>query len=426
MSNNALDILKDRGFFKQCTDEEALRKAFDEGAVSAYVGFDPTGDSLHVGHLFPLMALIHLERMGHRPIVVLGGGTALIGDPSGKSEMRQMLTTEQIKKNIEKFQGVMGRLLHFEEGKSRVVDNAEWLTGLNYIEFLRDVGRHFSVNRMLSAEAYKMRLEKGLSFIEFNYQILQAYDFMELNKRYGCTVQMGGDDQWGNILAGVDLTRRLNSDLVFGLTFPLQLTATGEKMGKTAGGAVWLEADKLKPYDYYQYWVNTHDDDVERILGLFTFLPMDEIRAVASLEGADLNVAKSILAYEATAVVHGKQAATSAHAAAQGAFGGRAIPTGILPSSDVSRKASADAEQIPTTEVELSSLEAGILLADLMLNTGLSASKSAARRLIEQGAVRLNDERVSDTAYQVSLRDFNDSILLVRAGKKKFHRVVLA
>ncbi len=426
MTQNAYDVLRDRGFIQQCTDEEEVREAFAKGPVSAYVGYDPTADSLHVGHLFTLMALMHLERLGHRPIVVLGGGTAMVGDPSGKTDMRQMLSKEDIESNVEKFRGVMGRLLDFEGGQSLIVDNSEWLLELNYIEFLRRVGRHFSVNRMLSAEAYKLRLERGLSFIEFNYQILQAYDFMELNKRHGCTMQLGGDDQWGNILAGVDLTRRLNRAQVYGLTFPLLMNAAGEKMGKTASGAVWLESHRLKPYDYYQYWVNVHDDDVERLCGFFTFLPMEEIRKISELEGAHLNSAKSILAYEATALVHGEEEANKAHAAAQGAFGGREIPSQILPSSTVPRKAKADSEQIPTTSMAESAFEGdGLPLADLMLDIAMVDSKSAARRLIKQGAVRTNDQKINEVNQVLTSASFVDGTLLIRAGKKKFHRVVL-
>lgn len=425
MNANAFDILKDRGFVQQATDEAAIRELFAAGRVTAYVGYDPTADSLHVGHLFTLMSLMHLERLGHRPVVVLGGGTAMVGDPSGKTELRQMLGREDILANTAAIRGQVGKLLDLEGGKTLLVDNAEWLLGLRYIDFLRDIGRHFSVNRMLSAEAYKLRMERGLSFIEFNYQLLQAYDFVELCRRYDCRLQMGGDDQWANILAGVDLVRRLERKEVFGLTFPLQLTATGEKMGKTAAGAVWLDPDKLAPYDYYQYWVNTHDLDVTRMLAFFTFLPMDEIRAVAGLQGADLNAAKSVLAYEATKIVHGAEAARQAHQAAQAAFGGRRLSSEILPSSDVAREAVADAEQIPTLSVQRSELDGGLMLVDLLVRAGLAESKGAARRLIQQGAIKLNDAKAADERYQVGLGDFSAEVLTLRAGKKRVHRVVL-
>ncbi|MEO1481827.1 MAG: tyrosine--tRNA ligase [Myxococcota bacterium] len=420
--SNVFDTLRERGFIQQTTDEDAVRHAFAENSVVAYVGYDPTADSLHVGHLFTLMALTHLERAGHQPIVVLGGGTAMVGDPSGKTEMRQMMTKETIEANVETIRGQVGRLLDVG-GRTRVVNNAEWLLELNYVEFLRDIGRHFSVNKMLAAEAYKRRLEKGLSFIEFSYQLFQAYDFLELSRRHDCTLQMGGDDQWGNILAGVDLVRRLERKQVQGLTFPLLTTATGEKMGKTAAGAVWLTPDRLPVYDYYQYWVNAHDDDVTKLLKIFTYLPVAEIDAVAALSGAELNAAKSVLAFEATSVVHGEAAATEAHMAALGAFGGRTIDGTILPSSTVPRRASGDAAAIPTTTVSVG--VDGLPLVELMVSGGLADSKSAARRLIKQGAVKLDDAKVTDEQYRVSAERLEGEPLTVRAGKKKIHRFKL-
>jgi len=369
---------------------------------------------------------MHLERLGHRPLVVVGGATAMVGDPSGKTEMRQMMTRETIDGNVEAIKAQLGRFLDFDSGKSILVNNADWLLEFNYIEFLRDVGSHFSVNRMLSAEAYKQRLERGLSFIEFNYQILQAYDFRELHRRHGCTLQMGGDDQWGNILAGVDLTRRMDSKQVQGLTFPLLLTAAGEKMGKTAKGALWLDPEKLSPYEFYQYWVNIHDADVEKTLGFLTFLPMDEVRSVSSLEGRDLNTAKSILAYEVTALVHGEEEARRAHKSAVGAFGARELPKNILPSSKVERNVGSDVSDIPTTELSATALKEGVQLVSLLVDTGLAQSKSAARRLVGQGAVRVNDTRIQEIDYSVTGGDFTDSALTLRAGKKKVHRLILA
>ncbi|MEO0814025.1 MAG: tyrosine--tRNA ligase, partial [Myxococcota bacterium] len=414
---NVFDTLKERGFVQQSTDESAVRDALGaETPVTIYVGYDPTADSLHVGHLFTLMALTHLERAGHRPVVVLGGGTAMVGDPSGKTEMRKMISRETIEANVAELKTQMGALLDVG-GKTRVVDNAEWLLPLNYIDFLRDIGRYFSVNKMLSAEAYRIRLEKGLSFIEFNYQLLQAYDYLELHRRYGCTLQAGGDDQWGNILAGVDLVRRLEQSQVHGLTFPLLTTATGEKMGKTAAGAVWIAQERLPVYEYYQYWVNAHDDDVEKLLAIFTYLPMEEIRAVSSLDGAELNAAKSILAFEATRVVHGEEAAQKAHAAAQGAFGGRALPGSVLPSSSVPRSVSSDADSIPTTDLPAESATEGLSLIDAMVLGGLVDSKSNARRLIRQGAVRLGEEKVSDERLALNAEHFAAGPLTVRAGK---------
>ncbi len=422
---NAYDVLAERGFVQQCTDEDAVRALFAEGPVTAYIGYDPTATSLHIGNLFVTMALMHLERLGHRPLVVVGGATAMVGDPSGKTEMRQMMTTETISDNVAALKKQLGRFLDFDSGKSLLVNNADWLMEFNYIEFLRDVGRHFSVNRMLSAEAYKQRLERGLSFIEFNYQILQAYDFRELRQRYGCTLQMGGDDQWGNIVAGVDLARRMDGNQVQGLTFPLLLTSAGEKMGKTAKGALWLDADRLSPYDFYQYWVNVDDADVEKTLAFLTFLPMEEIRSVGGLEGRDLNVAKSILAYEVTALVHGEEQAQRAHKAALGAFGARELPKEILPSSKVERNVTADVSEIPTTHISQADLDAGLLLVGVMVDIGLAQSKSAARRLVGQGAVRVNDTRIETIDYSLTGNDFAESAATLRAGKKKIHRLVL-
>ncbi len=425
MSKNPYDILKERGFFAQVTDEEAVRKLLGTGSVKVYVGYDPTADSLHVGHLYTVMALKHLEDLGHVPVVVLGGGTARVGDPSGKTELRQMITAEAINANAAGMEAQISKLLDVEGGKSLVVDNSEWLMELSYIDFLRDIGRHFSVNRMLAAEAYKQRLERGLSFIEFNYQLLQAYDFLELLRRYDCRLQMGGDDQWGNILAGTELCRRVEHKEVEGLTFPLLMNAAGEKMGKTAGGAVWLDPERLSPYDYYQYWVNVHDDDLARLLGLFTFLPMPEIEDVKKLDGADLNAAKSILAWEATRFVHGEEEAQKAHAAAQGAFGGREIQASILPSSKVQRLSAANITEIPTTVLDEVALKEGVPIADLMVQGALADSKGAARRLVKQGAVRLGDEKVTDERYTVKASDLVDGEMILRAGKKKVHRFTL-
>lgn len=420
------DVLLARGFVQQVTDEAAVRQLFAAGPVTAYIGYDPTAVSLHVGNLVTLMALKHLERHGHRPLVLLGGATAMVGDPSGKTQLRQMLTPDQITENTAGVVGQIGRFLNVHGGNTRVVNNADWLLGLQYIAFLRDVGRHFSVNRMLSAEAYKQRLERGLSFIELNYQILQAYDFVELARRYNCCLQMGGDDQWGNIVAGVDLCRRIAQKEVQGLTFPLLLTATGQKMGKTESGAIWLDPERVSPFAYYQYWINVHDDDVARMLGYFTFLPMDEIAVVRQMAGGiALNMAKAILAYEATALAHGENAAREAHQAAQGAFGGRAIDAGLLPSSHVPRAAGADVEQIPTTSLTRSGLQEGVAVVDLLVQSGLAESKKQARRLIEQGGVRLGEDKVEQMDRMVTLADFADEAVTLRAGKKKIHRFKL-
>ena len=425
MQRNAYDVLRERDFVQQVTDDRAVHRHFAENTVTVYTGYDPTADSLHVGHLFTLMALKHLEMNGHRPIVVLGGGTAMVGDPSGKTELRQMLSRETIQENVRKIAGQIDGLLDVAGGKTRVVDNAEWLLELNYIDFLRDIGRHFSVNRMLAAESYKIRLEKGLSFIEFNYQLLQAYDFLQLSQRYDCTMQMGGDDQWGNILAGIDLIRRVDQKLVHGATFPLLLTATGEKMGKTAAGAVWLSAERLAPYDYFQYWVNCHDDDVVRLLKFFTLLPVAEIEKVRALQDADINQAKFILAYEATALIHGKDEATRALRAARGGFGSRAISDALLPSSAIPRAIEADLSELPTTRLDAANLSTGIPLMDLLVRAGFAKSKSAARRLIEQGGVRIHQTRITDAFHQVRDGDMVDGEIILRSGKKNIHRLVV-
>lgn len=421
---NVYDTLEERGFVAQVTDQEAVRELLGGPPITVYIGYDPTARSLHVGNLFTMMGLAHLERAGHRCIALLGGGTAMVGDPSGKTEMRKLLSPEDISTNAELIKSQLGTVLDVSGGKTLVVNNAEWLLSLSYIEFLREVGRHFSVNRMLAAEAYKQRLERGLSFIEFNYQLLQAYDYVELRRRYNCRLQMGGDDQWGNILAGVDLNRRMDAELVHGLTFPLQLTATGEKMGKTATGAVWLSAELLSPYEYYQYWVNAHDQDVQKYLGFFTFLPMDEVRQVSAMEGAEINVAKSVLAYEATKIVHGEEKARESHRAAMAGFGGRELPAHILPSSTVPRAAAADVTQLPTLELTKEQLQAGISILDVMVQCELAKSKGEARRLITQGAIKLGHEKITDQLRNLTLDDFPEGAVLLRAGKKRLHRLV--
>lgn len=401
-------ILRERGFVQQVTDEAAIAQALRAGPVTFYAGFDPTAASLHIGSMVPLMAMAHLARAGHRPIAVLGGGTAMVGDPSGKTEMRQLLTTETIAQNRK---GIEPQVRHFVASApdAVVVDNGEWLLGLRYLDFLRDIGRHFSVNRMLAAEAYKMRLEKGLSFIEFNYQILQAYDFLVLFRSHGCTLQIGGDDQWGNILAGTDLIRRLEHKEAFGLTFPLLTTATGAKMGKTASGAVWLSAERTSPFDFYQYWVNTDDRDVERFLKLFTFLPLSEIASYARLEGAEIRQAKQALAFEVTKIVHGQTAAEEAQRGAAAAFGG-----------------GGGGELVPTHELTAVELREGIKVVDLLAASGLAASKSVARRLVAQGGVRLGDAKVADVEQMVRAGDVPEDGVLLHAGKKHLRRIVAA
>lgn len=404
----AFDILQERGFVSQVTDEEAIRRAFDTETVTCYIGFDPTARSLHVGNLVQIMMLAHIERSGHRPIALVGGGTAMIGDPSGKDELRRMLTTEAIDDNIAWIKRQLGKYLDFESGATVMVDNAEWLRQLNYIEFLREIGMHFSVNRMLTAEAYKTRMETGLTFLEFNYQILQSYDFLMLHRNYNCSMQLGGDDQWGNIVAGVDLIRRKDRASAQAITSPLITTSDGKKMGKTADGAIWLSADMLSPYDYYQFWVNTDDRDVGRFLALFTFLPMDEIQKLASLEGADIRQAKAVLAYEATKITHGEKEAESAQQASQSAFSG----------------ASDGSDNLPTTEIDQTRLAEGINVIDLFVETKLGQSKSEVRRLIQQGGASINGERVPDINLTITPDHLDDGAILLRAGKKRYHRVV--
>jgi tyrosyl-tRNA synthetase len=408
MSETAYDVLLRRGFVAQSTDPDSLRQTLSEGPITFYVGFDSTATSLHAGSLVPIMAMMHLQRAGHRAIALVGGGTTMVGDPSGRTEMRQMLSEDEIRANGARIHAQLGRYLHFDQPRALALDNADWLLPLKYITFLREIGVHFSVNRMLAAEAYKQRLERGLSFIEFNYQLLQAYDYLTLHRDYGCALQMGGDDQWGNILAGVDLIRRVEGASVHALTFPLLTTASGAKMGKTAGGAVWLDPELLEPFEFYQYWINCDDRDVKRFLMLFTFLPLDEIERLARLSGADIRQAKRVLAYEATKITHGEAAAREAESAAEAVFG------------DV-----GDLEGIPTTEKPAAELSEGIPLTTLMADVGLTRSRGEARRMIEQGGAYVNDERVSDVNYVVGQADLTAQGILLRAGKKRYHRLVV-
>jgi tyrosyl-tRNA synthetase len=419
VNGNVYDELKARGFVAQVSDEDAVRRMLGANAVTFYVGFDSTATSLHAGSLVPIMAMVHLRRAGHRAIAVVGSGTTMVGDPSGKTEMRQMLDEATIRAQGQAILIQLARYLHFDGALAIAVDNADWLLPLNYIEFLRDIGRHFSVNRMLAAEAYRLRLEKGLSFIEFNYQLLQAYDYLTLYRKYGCTLQMGGDDQWGNILAGVDLIRRVEGGAAEALTFPLLTTASGAKMGKTAQGAVWLDPGQFSPYDFYQYWVDCDDRDVGRFLRVFTLLPLDEIRRLEALEGSGVNEAKRALAFEATKITHGELEAEKARQAAAAAFGGKA--TGAGGASGVT----GDVTTLPTTAVPRSRLEAGIAPAGLFAEVGLTPSRKEAKRMIEQGGLYVNDERIDSVERLITLADLGpDGGLLLKAGKKKVHRVV--
>jgi tyrosyl-tRNA synthetase len=424
---NLVDTLRERGFIEQTTHDAELRQFFDSQRVTGYIGFDPTASSLHIGSLVPIMALAHLQRAGHRPIALVGGGTGMVGDPSGKTEMRKMLTLEEIERNVAGIKQQLSHFLDFSGGRALLLNNAEWLTRLAYIPFLREIGRHFSVNRMIKAESYKMRLdsEEGLSFIEFNYQVLQAYDFLELVRRHDCRLQMGGSDQWGNIVAGVELIRRAAQQAAFGITFPLITTSSGAKMGKTAKGAVWLDPARTSPYEYYQYWINTDDRDVERFLCLFTFLPLNEIRTVAHMQGAVLNAAKAVLAFEATALAHGREEALLALKGAQRLFGGREVPEAILPSSAIPRSGAGDEEAaVPVAMVRREKLQQGIPAFRLFQEVGLASSGAAARRLIDQGGAYVNGERIDGYDRLITVADLKgDDGLVLRCGKKKYRQV---
>ena len=408
---NVFETLKERGFVQQCSNTTEIARLLSEKKIAYYVGFDATADSFHVGSLVPIMAMAHLQRAGHTPIAIIGGGTTMIGDPSGKTTIRQMLLRETIEANGDGLLSQLKRYLNFSDEGGIFLNNADWLLPLNYIEFLRDIGRHFRVNEMIRAEAYRQRLEReeGLSFIEFNYQLLQAYDFLHLFRQHGCVLQLGGDDQWGNILAGVDLVRRLEGKTVHAMTFPLLTTASGEKMGKTADGAVWLDANRTPPYEFYQYWVNVDDRDVRRFLACFTLLPMEEVKRLGGLKSELIREAKEALAYEVTKLAHGATEAENARTASRAAFGAEGI----------------DLSAIPTTTIDADRLEAGVPIVDLFCEVGLGSSKSAVRRLIQQGGAYVNGKQVKETDAIVTERHIDDGALLLRHGKKRFRRVII-
>lgn len=405
MSDNVYDVLLERGFIEQATHEEEIRELLGKERVTFYIGFDATADSLTAGHFLTVMAMMHMQRAGHRPIALLGGGTTMIGDPSGKSDMRSIMTRETIQHNADCFYKQLSKFIDFDNDNAIIANNADWLLDLNYVEFLREVGVHFSVNKMLTADCYKQRMEKGLTFFEFNYMLMQSYDFLVLNKKYGCTLELGGSDQWSNILGGVDLIRRKEQKPAYGLTFKLLTTSEGIKMGKTMKGAVWLDPEKTSPYEFYQYWRNIEDVKVEECLGLLTFLPMDEVRRLGALQGAEINHAKEVLAYEITKIVHGEEEANKAQEAARALFAG-----GVL------------SENMPTTTYSLEVFEEGIDLITLMIDAKMATSRSDARRNIEQGGVSVNDEKVTDFSRKFTPADFNsDAALLVKKGKKVYH-----
>ncbi len=402
-----LDVLKERGFVAQVTFEEDLYKQLEQ-PTTFYVGFDPTADSLHIGHYIPIMAMAHMQRAGHRPIALMGGGTGMIGDPSGKSDLRKVLTVDDIDHNVESIKKQMSRFLDFSEGKAMIANNADWLRNLNYIDFMREIGVYFSVNRMLTAECYKKRLEKGLTFLEFTYMLMQSYDFLELYRRYGCRLQLGGDDQWSNMLGGADLIRRKERQDAYALTFQLLLTHDGRKMGKTEAGALWLDAERTSPYDFYQYWRNVDDQDVQKCLALLTFLPMDEVRRLGELRDSGINEAKKVLAFEVTKLVHGEEEARKAQEAAASLFGGGAL-----------------SGSVPTTEITAAQLEEDGRVTTIAFLCGLCASKGEARKLVQGGGLTIGEEKVTDVNAVLTAEQIGGEGVLLRKGKKSYHRVVL-
>ena len=407
MERNVYDVLTERGFLKQCSHPEELRELLGREKVTFYIGFDPTADSLHIGHYVALMSMAHMQRAGHRPIVLLGNGTAFIGDPSGKTDMRSMMSKEQLSYNAACFQKQMSRLLEFGEGKAQIVYNGEWLYPLNFLDFMRDIGVYFSVNRMLTAECYKQRMERGLTFFEMGYMLMQSYDFLELNRRLGCVLQMGGDDQWSNILSGADLIRRKEQKPAFALTTALLTTSDGKKMGKTEKGAIWLDKEKCSVYDFYQYWRNVGDQDVEKCLALLTFLPMEEVRRLGALPGEQINEAKRVLAYTLTAQVHGEEEAKTAQTAAEALFAGGADQSGI-----------------PTCELSPEDIAAsGLRIADIMVLSKLAVSKSDARRLIEGGGVFVGEGKVESVTAALDASQVEGEGVIIRKGKKSYCRI---
>lgn len=405
---NVYDILMERGFIEQVTHEEEVKELLSKPGVPFYVGFDPTADSLHVGHFVQIMVMMHMQKAGHIPIALVGGGTAKIGDPSGRTDMRQMLTDEALEKNVQGLKSQMEKYLVLDGVKGHLANNGDWLDQLSYVPFIREIGSKFSVNRMLTAECFKQRMEKGLSFLEFNYMIMQAYDFLELNRRFNCQLELGGNDQWSNIIAGVDLVRRMESKSVFGLTFKLLLTSTGVKMGKSQNGAVWIDPDKTSPFELFQYLRNVEDADVENCMKLLTFLPLEEIAALTAIKGSEINKAKEILAFEFTKIVHGEEEAQKALEAARALFAGGGA-----------------SENVPSSDMAASEFETPMLVLDLLLKVGLVPSKSEGRRMMVQNGISINGTVVSDPAAVVALNDFTDGELMIKKGKKVFHKVCL-
>lgn len=406
--SNVLDLLRERGYIDQVTYEDELNELLDNESVTFYIGFDATADSLHIGHFVQIMVMKHMQAAGHRPIALLGGGTTVIGDPSGKADMRKMLTREQIDYNANRFKEQLSNFIDFSDDKAIVANNADWLLDLNYVEFLREIGVHFSVNRMLTADCYKQRLEKGLTYFEFSYMLMQSYDFLKLYRDYGCKLEIGGSDQWSNILGGYELVRRIEKDKVYAITFNLLTNSEGKKMGKTESGTVWLDEEKTPPYELYQYFRNIDDRDVEKCLAMLTLLPMDEVKRLSSLEGAEINRAKEVLAYEITQIVHGKEKADSAQEAARALFEG-----------------GKESGSIPTTEIDSSEFEDGMGLLELLTKVGLTKSNGEGRRLIKQGGLYIEEETVSDPNTIIKIDNFVDGKLMIRKGKKVYHQIKL-
>ncbi|MDF2656513.1 MAG: tyrosine--tRNA ligase [Bacillota bacterium] len=407
---NVYDVLKERGLIKQTTHEAEIRELLGKEKVTFYIGFDPTADSLHVGHFMQIIIMMYMQKYGHKPIALVGGGTAMVGDPSGRSDMRQMMTKDTIRENGDKFKKTFGHFIEFADDKAIIVNNADWLLELNYVEFIRDIGRHFSVNRMLTAECFKQRLETGLSFLEFNYMLMQSYDFLELHRRYNCKMQFGGDDQWSNIIQGVDLVRREMGDQVYGMTFALLLTSEGKKMGKTQKGALWLDPEKTSPYEFYQYWRNVEDADVRTCLSMLTFLPMEQVEELSSLKDAEINKAKEILAFEVTKLVHGEEEAAKAQDAARALFAG-----------------GASLDNVPKTQIPASRFEGeGVGVVSLIAELKLVSSKGDGFRTIEQGGLAIDDVKVTDAKLMITKDMFQDGKILIKKGKKTFHLVELS
>ena len=405
---NVFDVLKERGFIEQTTHEDEIRELLATQKIKFYIGFDPTADSLHVGHFMPIIIMMYMQKCGHTPIVLVGGGTGMVGDPSGRTDMRKMMTVETVREHCRKFEKLFERFIDFSGDKAIAINNADWLMNLNYIDFLREIGSQFSVNRMLSAECFKQRLEKGLSFLEFNYMLMQAYDFLVLYRDLDCKMQFGGDDQWSNILAGVDLVRRKEQGQVFGMTFSLLTNSQGKKMGKTASGALWLDANKTSAYEFYQYWRNVEDEDVKKCLKMLTFLPIEEIEAMTCEKGENINKAKEVLAYEVTKLVHGEEVAKNTETAVKAAFSGE-----------------GDLENLPTTVITKDEAKSGIGLIDLMKRAELISSNSEGFRLVKQGGVSIGDVKVEDGKRIITEGDFSDNSLVIKKGKKVYHRIVI-